>query len=163
MSQSLKKRKKGEDALESALAAWRAAEDGSELFSEPVRQRILDEIKGGGERRLRFSASEPLFFPLRRFALAAAVPALVLALAAGYLLAPGPGGEPVLQAGPTHLEVLRQGDEVVFVIANGKTTHMVYKSTEIKGLRTAKPVPVTDGVFRDRIDAESSLVFYRID
>jgi hypothetical protein len=158
-----KKRKQGEGAIDQALAEWRAAEVVPERLSGPVRERILDEIKGGGERRMRYTAPASLFFPLRRFALASAVPALVLALAAGYFLTPGPQGDPALQATTTDLQVLRQGDEVVFVIANGKTTHMVYKSTEIRGLRTVEPVEVTNGVYRDRIDTETNLVFYRID
>lgn len=147
--------------LNQAVEAWRDAEVQEEPLSAPARERILDAVKGGGETRLSYQTS--LFLPFRRIALAIAAPAMILALTVGYLVVPpaDTGGQSPAQV--TNLDVLRQGEEIIFVIANGQSTHRVYKSSEISGLQTAEPVEISNGVYRDRIDQQADLVFYRID
>jgi hypothetical protein len=149
------------DVLQQALEDWRAVEVPEAKLPSTVRERVMDAIRGGGETRVTYQT--PLFLPLRRVLLATAVPVLVLALAVGYLLIPGGGAviEPGAQV--TNLDVIRQGDDVIFVIANGDSTHRVYKSNDLSTLGAAEPVEVSNGVFRDRIDPDNGLVFYRID
>jgi hypothetical protein len=160
MSKTTKKAQ-NDGTLERALSDWHAAEVDDGQLSAPVRARVMDAIKGGGETRVSYQT--PLFLPLRRVLLAAAAPALVLALAVGYLMTPGGGAVIESPAQATNLDVIRQGDDIVFVIANGNTTHRVYKSTAINDLGAAEPVEVSNGVYRDRIDPQAGLVFYRID
>ena len=158
-----KETKRGGEVLGKALSDWKAAEMDAERLSTPVRERILDRVGPNQVQQVRFTPQPALFTPLGRLALAAAAPMLVLTLAVGYLLMPATAPEPMARAESTNLEVIRQGQEVVFLIANGKATHLVYKSTQIKGLHRAQPVTVSDGVFRDRIDQNANLVFYRVD
>jgi len=157
-------RKSGGELLDRALSDWKAAEAGAERLSGPARERILDAIGPGQVQQVRFSPQPALFTPLGRIALAAVAPMLALTLAVGYMLMPvTTAPQPAAGAQATNLEVIRQGEEVVFLIANGNTTHFVYKSTEIRELQRSEPVMVSDGVFRDRIDRSADLVFYRVD
>jgi hypothetical protein len=155
----------GSAILAEALSDWKTAEKGEGRLSGHVRERILDTVGPNPVQRVRFAPQTVLFTPLSRLALAAAAPMMVLTLAVGYLLMPATAPAPgvVAAADSTNLEVIRQGEEVVFLIANGKTTHFVYKSTQITELQRAQPVVVSDGVFRDRIDQSANLVFYRVD
>ena len=118
-------------ALDGALDDWRAAEKRPETLSGPARERILEAAGRGETRRVRFELPSPLFLPARRFALAAVLPLLVLSLAVGYFLLPAGSGsdETVPQ-----LLASRQGDEVVFVIANGDRPHRVLKAADPRGL-----------------------------
>ncbi len=59
------------------------------------------------------------------------------------------------------VEVLKDGEEVVFVIANGRRSHQVSRSTRPD--RGGEVFRTTTGEFRDRLDSEAKLVFYRVD
>ena len=166
------KRKRNEnqpssDPLDRALADWKALEDPPEQLSPHLRARVLDAAAGGADVGTPVPRARALFFPVRRFALAAVVPTLALALALGSLVRPVPVSDPDREAAmtvaATRLEVQRHGDEVIFRIANGSTQHRVYKSTDLGSLDTVTPVVVEDGVFRDRVEQDSGIVFYRID
>lgn len=149
-------RQKAEDLglLRQAVEAWRA-EAPVERLSERARGRILRDVVRPDPDR---SPWIPLFPPVRRLALAAAVPALVLAVLVSYGTLIGTGTDGIAP----QLLASKQGDEVVFVIANGDQSHRVS--------RLARPVErhgeamvVNDGTFRDRLSSDSRLVFYRID
>lgn len=147
-------------ALDQALADWRAAEKRPEALSGPARERILEAAGQEGTRRVRFELPSPLFLPARSFALAALLPLLVLSLAVGSFLLPTGSGT---DGAAPRLLASRQGDEVVFVIANGDRPHQVLKAADPRGLEGAEPVEVEAGTFRDRLDSGTDLVFYRID
>lgn len=149
-----------DETLDQALADWRRSERGSERLSAPARERILEAAGRGGGQRVRFESAVPLFLPARRFALATVLPLLILSVAAGYLLLPA---GPAEKAGAPRLLASRQGEEVVFVIANGDRPHTVSRVTDPRGLEAGEPVAVEQGVFRDRADSGEDLVFYRID
>jgi hypothetical protein len=103
-----------------------------------------------------------LFLPARRLALAGTLPALLLALALGWLLVPL--GHRELAGGPVRLDAIKRGDEVVFLIANGGSTHRIYRGENPQGLRQGhEAYATTDRAFRDRLDRGGSVVFYRID
>ena len=145
------------DRLSAALRDWRAAERSGERLSTTSRARIVESA------RTRAGANRPrplvsLFLPLRGWALAGALPVALLTLALGYGLGPGPATGP--DPAPT-LRATRVGDEVVFEIANGGEPHRVYRTTGAGD--PGEAVTVSNGRFRDRLDAGGDLVFYRID
>ena len=148
------------EALERALADWRAARKSPERLSGPARERILDAVGREESRRVRFELPSPLFLPARSFALAAVLPLVVLSLGLGYFLLPG---APALEDPAPRLLASRHGDEVVFVIANGDRRHSVVKGADPRILEDGVAVDVEQGVFRDRLDSDTDLVFYRID
>jgi hypothetical protein len=147
------------DPLDEALREWKEARDLDESLPGAARSRILNETLRGTQASRSFPSLAPLFLPWRRVALAGVLPALLLTLSLGYLLTgredPGPGG--------SFVRAKRVGDEVIFVIANGKQTHRVYKSNHAAVFPQAADSIVTEGTYRDRIDHRDDLVFYRID
>ena len=151
---------RGNDSLlEQAIAAWREA-PGEQALRPETRDRILGEALAGGDAPPSFAA---LFTPTRHWVLAAIAPA-ALTLVAALLLGVTNLGiqEPAVDAGP-RLEVSKVGDEVVFLIANGKPTHTVYKSTQPDHFDASSAVVVKDGQYRDRATGGPDIVFYRID
>jgi hypothetical protein len=160
MNRIFRYRRREQGVLDRALADWRAARKAPERLSGPARERILEAAGRDRTRRIALELPSPLFLPARRFALAAVLPLLVLSLAVGYLLLPGRSG---LDGSAPRLLASRQGDEVVFVIANGDRPHRVVKVTDPRETGAGQAVDVEQGVFRDRLDSEASLVFYRID
>jgi len=143
--------------LDSALQEWRQSRPATASLSQPARARILRH------RPTRIERAVPLFFPARRLALATALPLLVLSLMAGYLLMPGGALETATNGNGAVLHAVRQGDEVVFVIANGGGSHLVRKSNDPSMLADSESFVVSDGAFRDSLDSGTNLVFYRID
>jgi hypothetical protein len=152
------KSRKHEDfsLLEQAVDAWRE-DSPTERLSSQVRHRIFDEARRPTQARI---PAMPLFPPVRRLALAAAVPALALALLVLYGSQSGPDGS--LLAGAPRLLATKSGDEVVFVIANGSQEHQVRRLARAAQLQ-GEPMAVSNGTFRDRLSSDSQLVFYRID
>jgi len=149
-------RRKAEDLglLRQAVEAWREAAP-AERLSEGARGRILRQVVRPAPAR---SAWTPLFPPVRRLALAAAVPAIVLAVLVSYGTLTGTGPDGIAP----RLLASKQGDEVVFVIANGDRTHSVSRlSRPVE--RQGETMVVNDGTFRDRLSSDAQLVFYRID
>lgn len=149
--------------LERALEEWRLQRPTGPKLSQPARARIFrDAMRSRGSRK-QIEAAVPLFFPARRLALATALPLVLISMMTAYLFLPsGPidsaadGGAPILRA-------VRQGDEVIFTIANGGGEHLVRKSNSPKELANAEAIVVSDGAFRERLDSGADLVFYRID
>lgn len=152
----------GAAELDGAIRAWRAlekADGGGERLSNATRARILGQAGDADESRPTPFAS--LFVPTRRLALAGVVPLLVLSLAMGYLLidpvASIGGGDPAVR-----LEVSKQGEDVVFLIANGERPHRVYRSTRPNAVPDELYV-TAQRAFRDRLDSRGDVVYYRID
>jgi len=152
--------REGGRALDEALAAWRGSPLPQESLSDATRGRILDGVRRREERPW-IEPLAALFLPARRFALAAGLPALALALILGYSLIPAELGGGVDQT-PTRLQVSKQGDEVVFLIANGQQTHTVSVSDKAHVVHSRTTFTVTDS-FRDRLQSESNLTFYRFE
>jgi hypothetical protein len=143
--------------LDSALQEWRQNRPPEEKLSESARARILRQ------RQARIEPTTPLFFPARRLAMAAALPLLLLSVMAVYLLIPGAALETAQNGDGPVLQAVRQGNEVVFIIANGGGSHLVRKSNTPNALADSETFVVSGGAFRDSLDSGSDLVFYRID
>jgi len=143
--------------LEEAIREWRCEQRPEERLSGTARQRILATAREAGEQRRPSFAS--LFLP-SRLAWTAVVPVLALTLALGLQFV----SRPEVQEAGTHVAVMKDGDDVVFVIANGRRLHRVYRTEGQAGPSPqGEPFAVTDGIFRDRLDSDANLVFYRID
>jgi hypothetical protein len=102
-----------------------------------------------------------LFVPTRRLAAAWALPlalAGVLFLALPEALGPREAG-----AAPTTVHVSKDGDRVLFTIANGGRSHQVFRSTSPDRFDRDDAVRVTGGAFVDRLDDAHAVVFYRIE
>ena len=83
---------------------------------------------------------------------------IVLAVLVSYGTLTGTGPDGIAP----RLLASKQGDEVVFVIANGERTHSVSRlSRPVE--RQGEAMVVNDGTFRDRLSSDAQLVFYRID
>ena len=128
-------------------------------LSAQTRSRILGQARRSPVRRARLTA---LFAPTGRLALAAGLPALVLSISLGMLLIPGAPRKASSDPGIT-IEATKQGDEVVFLIANGNRTHRVYRSSSPTGQSSGSAYATARGSFRDRLDSGGELLFYRID
>jgi hypothetical protein len=149
--------------LDRALSDWRRDRPSDGGLSQPARANIMRAALEASARPRRIEPQIPLFFPVRRLALATALPTMLLCVIAGYLLLPGAVVEPAGGPAGTIVQTMRQGDEVVFVIANGNTTHTVRKSNDPRSLSDGETFTVSQGSFRDRAEDDSDLVFYRID
>ena len=149
----LDERNDPQDALDRALSAWREGAAPHEALSAGTRDRIRAALAAPAPgRRLR-----SLFFPVQRVLLAGGVP---LALAAGVLavlvhLVPTPSG-------PVGLQAAKDGDQVVFTLANGGQAHYVYKSNVPDHFDRANAVRV-QGRFSDSAEGGSDIVYYKID
>lgn len=145
------------DLLQRAIAESRESLESEADLSPAARAKIL---RAAYESRSEAAAYRPLLGLIPRKLLAGAFP--VLAAAVVVLFLADRGGDP---ANARHLTVraAKTGDEVVFTIANGHSSHVVYKSSQPNRFDPATGVSVRDGAFRDTTDDGSGLVFYRID
>lgn len=142
--------------LDRSLAAWHGADEAAESFSHAAREGVLHAGAG------RAPAPAPLaglFLPVRRLALAGVLPVLLLSAMLGYLTLPGTG-EPAEVPGT--LTAQKQGNQVIFVIANGDRSHQVLRSEE-PDFKGATAFTTSNGRFVDRLEGGPDLVFYRID
>ena len=149
--------------LERALEQWRQQRPAGQKLSQPARARIFREAMRPRGSRKRIEAAVPLFFPARRLALATALPLLLISVMTAYVLMPGGPIDGAANGDAPILQAVRQGDEVVFTIANGGGKHLVRKSNSAKELANGETFVVSDGVFREQLDSGADLVFYRID
>jgi hypothetical protein len=144
--------------LERMVHAGRsAAEEG---LSEEARTRVLSvALRDTG-------TDEPLpalFTPTRRLVVAGALPVL---LAVALLVGIVPESRQPQLAGPTGsatIQVSKQGDEVLFNIANGHRAHRVARSTDPNRFEASDEVSVTNGAYSEHLSDTADLVFYRID
>ncbi len=140
--------------LESAVSAWKREHSSTTGLTDSGRNRVL---RSG----LSTSSSDELprlfnLFPAyRRIALAAIIPAALLAVVLVIAL----GGDPV----PTAITAEKVGNQVVFRIANGGTVHSISKSNSPHTFDPGSSVRIHDGTYRDSMVENGDLVFYRID
>jgi hypothetical protein len=125
----------------------------SEALSEASRARIFDAAR---QPLGRFEALAFLFPQARTVAAALAFP-LVLTMA---LLLSLPS--PIAPGRQAKIVATKNGENVVFTVANGHKEHRVFKSTDPTRFGV-KEVPEVGGRFSDRADNGVELVFYRVD
>ncbi len=149
--------------LDRALEEWRRSRPAEGRLSQPARANILRAALKASAAPRRIEPRMPLFFPVGRLALATALPTVLVALIAGYLLLPAGMTDPSGDPAGTVVQAMRQGDEVVFVITNAKSSHTVRKLNDPNSLSDGETLAVSQGSFRDRLEGDSNCVFYRID
>ncbi len=66
------------------------------------------------------------------------------------------------ESSPT-VRVSKQGDQVLFHVANGGRPHYVSRSLQPDRFEPSSAVRVSDGVYTERLSDRAGLVFYRID
>lgn len=142
-----------EETLDRAIAVWKAA---------PVAERLSDEVRRSILREtLENLEAQPVPTRLRSAAwriLAGALPVAAIGLLAVVLVDRG--------VEPTHalrVRATKAGGEVIFSIANGRNDHSVYKSSVPNKFGASAQLQVRGGSFRDTVDDDSGLVFYRIE
>ncbi len=150
--------------MDALVGEWRSGESArTERLSSRARSRIVAEaMRPASARRAMPPLSAP-FLPFSRWALGAAVPAAILAVVLGVWS--GPDGQ-LQMAGmdaETRIQVSKDGGDVVFLIANGKASHQVYKSDAPYGFRSSAPQETQNGRYRDGLSGGPDLVFYRIE
>ena len=137
----------------------------AEAFDGPTRARIVDAAFRGARVD---EESAPLFVPIRRWIGAVLAPTMALAVLFVPMLRERTPARPDTVSAP-RMTISKQGDEVVFDIANGGTVHRIYRAESVSELRSGlgdRPFAEVKGSFRDRLaprDGEPALVFYRIE
>ena len=142
------------DNLDDAIAAWRRdARD--ESLSDGARTALFSEV------RTSDGASDGAFVPAVtrawRWAFLGSVP--VVALAA-VLVMVGDRGRTLSTPQLTAAKV--QG-QLVFTLSNGKTDHLVYRSTDPQSFDRASAVKMARNRYTENATGGPALVFYRID
>jgi hypothetical protein len=144
-----------QDILEDALAAWRESSR-DETLSGTARTALFSEVRSIGE------GTEEVFVPgltrAWRWAFLGSVP--VVALAAVLMLA----GDHSRQLGVSpQLSAAKVNGQLVFTLANGKTDHMIYRSTDPQTFSQSAAVKMARNRYSEDATGGPTLVFYRID
>jgi hypothetical protein len=142
------------DPLDVAVAAWRR-ETTDETLSESARTALFNEISTLDD------GSDAGFVPsvtrAWRWAFLGSVP--VVAIAA-VLIMVGNRGRPV---GTPVLTAAKVQGQLVFTLANGKTEHLIYRSTDPQAFDRASAVKMVRNRYTEDSTGGPALVFYRID
>jgi hypothetical protein len=145
-----------ETGVNSALEAWRGTHRGQETLSPAARAKLFTRVTSPASAPF---GTTTLFPPVRRWALGAGIP-LVLTVGLAWLGGRVDRPEPV----GVRIEAAKQGDDVVFTIADGRRVHQVRKSDNPTEFERAAAVRIRNGgSYRDGAEAGGDLVFYRID
>ena len=147
----------GADRLGEALQAWRQAPPAPEALSAAAREGIREAITRNPARP---RALPLLFLPVRRIALAGGMPAALL-VAVILLVARGDGTGTLVPGSP-RVQATKEGDRVIFTLANGSRRHTVYTSHAPNDFDARSGVQVR-GRFTDALTSEADLTFYRVD
>jgi len=157
--------------IEKAVSAWLGRREAGFRLQNERRSAILRATLSGGEKPAG-SSLFPVFPMFSRLAVAAILPLALLVLLAplAALLLPFdsvqrylPGREAVATAGHATIGVKKDGEQILFTIANGGTVHTISKSADPRHFEPGRSVRVTGGTYRDRMVESSDLVFYKID
>ena len=151
-------REKRGECLDEAISAWKrgnSAAGPGERLSPSARSRILADL--GRETAQRPLAA--LFVPRSRLALAGLLP--ILLAGALFLVQNGAWGPSKDGSG---IQVSKDGDQVIFTIANGKAYHDVTRSLVPDHFDASRAVQVAQGGrFVDSLESDARLIFYKID
>jgi len=144
-----------EAAVAAALDAWRPGSGRpGEGFSPAARAEMFRRVTEGGPE---VASTSTLFPPVRRWVLACGIP-LVLTLGLAWL------GQRTGEPARVQIRAAKQGEDVVFTIADGRGVHRVVRSESPTQFDTEIAVRVRNGgSFRDNAETGGDLVFYRID
>ena len=140
-----------DDVIRAARRAWEAVTP-QESLPESRKAALFNEIR----REAKDAPYVPLFVRGWRWAFVGSLP--VLAIAA-VLIVSGERSHPTL----AQLTASKVNGEVVFTLANGRTNHVVYSSTDPRFFGGAEAEPLRRNSFRVDANEGPALVFYRID
>ena len=152
--------------LERSIAALRRTGAPESRLSESARAKILREVRQARRDSTVRAPLGSLFVPTARFAFSAALPlaALSIVLAVVLSVPQGVNRLPVeTRSTATQIEATKLGTEVVFVIRNGGTAHSLREASDPLRFGQDLPVRQVEGRFRDRLDQDPGIVYYRID
>jgi hypothetical protein len=145
------------EELDRAIAACRGPVRSTARLSEAVHATIMQAAL---DATTRPGPLPQLFFPVRRLVLATLAPAAILVL--GVVLVQSlPGGSP--RSENLRIQAAKQGDQVVFTVADGKRPHVAYKSTSADRFDRSNGIRVEHNRFVDSASAGPSLVFYTVE
>jgi hypothetical protein len=143
------------DILDDALSAWRESPR-DEALSGPARTALFTEVRSMDADA--GAAFVPSLTRVWRWAFLGSVP--IVALAAVLIVAGDHGRQvgdgPQLTAAKIH-------GQLVFTLANGKTDHLVYRSTDPQSFDRSEPVRMAGNKYTEDATGGPALVFYRID
>ena len=143
------------EILDDALAAWRETSK-DETLSSQARTALFSEVRSMGE------GSSEAFVPgltrAWRWAFLSSVP--VVALTAVLMVAGDHGKQ--LAIAP-QLSAAKVNGQLVFTLANGKTDHVIYRSTDPQTFDRSAAVKMARNRYSENATGGPTLVFYRID
>ena len=143
------------DILDDALAAWRGTSP-DETLSGAARTALFSDVREMGQRDDK--AFVPGLTRAWRWAFLGSVP--VVAIAAVLMVA-GEHGRPIGTA--PRLSSAKVGGQLVFTLANGKTEHLIYRSTDPQLFDRSAAVKMAKNRYAEDATGGPNLVFYRID
>ena len=149
--------KASQEQLDRAIAELRtSSESAQERLSEGFRGRILEASQRPG---YEIRPMPSLFLPTKRLALAGGLPlALSAALLVVFAYLRTPTISPVVG-----VQAAKQGDQVIFTIANGGKSHTVYKSNIPVHFERGSRIRIENGSFSDLATGGPDIVFYQIE
>ena len=143
------------DILDDALAAWRGASQ-DETLSGEARTALFSEVRSMGQGS--GGAFVPSLTRAWRWAFLGSVP--VVAITAVLILA-GDHARP-FRAAP-QLSAAKVHGQLVFTLANGKTDHLIYRSTDPQSFDRSAAVKMARNRYAEDATGGPTLVFYKID
>ena len=142
------------DILTDALAAWREGSQ-DETLSGAARTALFDEVRALEQGRE--ASFVPSLTRAWRWAFLGSVP--VVAIAAALLV----GGDHQVPTTTARLSAAKVDGQVVFTLANGRSQHTVYSSTDPRSFSPSTGVKMSGNRFTEEATGGPNLVFYRID
>ena len=142
------------DRLEDAIAMWRRNSQ-DESLSDTARTALFSEV------RAMEAGSEAAFVPSLtrawRWVFLGSVPVVALAT---VLIMVGDRGRP---SSAPQLTASKVQGQLVFTLSNGKTEHLLYRSTDPQSFDRASAVKMAKNRYAEDATGGPALVFYRID
>ena len=143
------------DILDDALAAWRET-CREETLPGPVRTALFSEVRSMGQ------GSDGAFIPSLtrawRWAFLGSLPVVAIAT---VLFVTGDQGRRAASA--PHLNAAKVNGQLVFTLDNGKTEHLIYRSSDPQSFDRSAAVKMPRNRYTEDATGGPTLVFYRID
>ncbi len=139
------------DVLNEAMEAWRKTAPADSL-SESSRSALFLEVQAIGETSGSYL---PRLTQAWRWAFLGSIP--VVALAAMLMVAVD------RHPATAQLAAAKIGNQVVFTLSNGRTDHVLYRSTDPHAFDRAAAVKMARNKYTESAAGGPALVFYRID
>jgi hypothetical protein len=143
------------DILDDALAAWRETSQ-DETLAGPARTALFSEVCALGHES--GDGFVPSVTRAWRWAFLGSVPVVALAT---VLLITGDHGRHGVAA--PQLSAAKVNGQLVFTLNNGKTEHLIYRSSDPQSFDRSSAVKMARNRYTEDATGGPALVFYRID